>query len=96
MNGKQLKAVRIDAGMTQTEFAKAIGYSAPYVCNMENGHDEVSRRVEQTVRRVFFQQNAPKPSLAQREIVEGFRWADLAWSYAAGAICTGILLVVVL
>ena len=40
MDGKQLKAVRIDAGMTQTEFARAIGYSAPYVCNMENGHDE--------------------------------------------------------
>jgi transcriptional regulator with XRE-family HTH domain len=96
MNGKQLKAVRVDAGMTQTEFAKAIGYSAPYVCNMENGHDEVSRRVEQTVRRVFFQQSPPKPSLAQREIVEGYTWFDLSVCFAAGAATMGVLMGVVL
>ncbi|WTC56888.1 helix-turn-helix transcriptional regulator [Streptomyces cellulosae] len=37
-NGAEIRRRRELAGMTQVEFAQAIGYTPPWLSNIENGH----------------------------------------------------------
>ena len=36
--GQQMKALRQSRGISQTEMARRLGFSKPYVCDLERGH----------------------------------------------------------
>jgi len=45
VNPQSLKEVREEAGVSQREFAKSLGFSAPYISDIENGNRSCSARV---------------------------------------------------
>ncbi|MGF7033737.1 transcriptional regulator with XRE-family HTH domain [Paenibacillus mucilaginosus] len=53
MDGKSIQAIRMHQGMTQEEFAEAIGVSQSTVAAVETGYRAVSDRVRIRIAQVF-------------------------------------------
>ena len=56
MEGKELKMLRIKAGMTQSDLAKLLGYTSKgepnrsQIARFENGHAPINPRIEAALR----------------------------------------------
>lgn len=47
--GEQIKALRKEKGLSQAEFAKTVGISQPHLSRVENGHENISKSVQELI-----------------------------------------------
>lgn len=47
--GKRIKALRKEKGLSQAEFAKAVGISQPHLSRVENGYENISKSVQELI-----------------------------------------------
>ncbi len=47
--GMRIKALRKENGLSQTEFAKAVGISQPHLSRVENGYENISKSVQELI-----------------------------------------------
>ena len=56
MNGEEIRALRLRLGMTQFEFAQAVGAQVSTVSTWENNHVRISSMAERAVRALAAEQ----------------------------------------
>ena len=59
MTPQEIKALRIKAGFSQTEFAKVLGISISNVRNWEAGRRKIPEIAKQLINHIFNQQQKP-------------------------------------